>query len=372
MKKIGILIIILVLLVSCNNEKEKKVEQVKINYENFVKMETSVKYQSLVKVKLNEIQGEKDFLNIFKEIKNKNKNYKNYFIRFYSNPMGIKGNDLDLFMVEQIGEDPIKIKPFWKNILFDKKIKIPDKYNKIGGFVKYSSVKIKNGETKENVILNLGKTLFKNGNQESYIIFNEKNDVLGNLIIRYKKNKVDKIGFISYSDFLSQKESNEIVSYFLGDKKIKLDQFYSVSGIDMTSIEFLDKLNKTKRMYGYPDFKVLEIPVINKNNYLVAIYEENDIFISAYLQNEKVNKIEVLYNKNKTEESYQKLLEELRIAFIISGNKVSYFNEVLNEIGFNYNMYMSNQDYTNSVLLGKYRFKIDKTKDKFSFQISNK
>lgn len=369
MKKIFFSLLICLAFVGCGEKKEeiKQVEKLPFNYENYVAQKTSVKYQSNVRL---EIQDEKipnveDMKQIFERIKKENNEYKNYFMNFY-----IENKDLSLFRFSQIGNEKVSISNSWELLISDKDIKIPESYNKVSGFIKYSDVDLKIGEPIEQVYLKLGKTIFEDDNRIVYIIFNKTDELIGNLYILPENGKVKEILFTS-GKIITEEENEKIKSYFLGNKEINVKLFENRNGININLKNLGRKFDTAKRRIGYVG-PTLEITA--PNNAEVIVYNEDYGFeTNIYVRKEKIYKIEVVQKKEKTDDTYSEFHEQIMVAYDLAtedsfGRGVY---DIMERTGLSYDRFMSDKKYTGEFESGylKYRYVND---GEFNiFQIEN-
>lgn len=369
MKKILFSLFTCLMLVGCGGEKEeiKQVEKLPFNYENYVSQKTSVKYQSNVQL---EIQDEKipnveDMKQIFERIKKENSEYKNYFMNFY-----VENKEISLFRFSQLGDGKIDISNSWDLLILDKNIKIPESYNKVSGFIKYSDVNLKIGEPIEQVYLKLGKTIFEDDNKIVYIIFNKINELIGNLYILPENGKLKEISFAP-GKIISEEENEKIKNYFLGNKDINVKLFENRSGINITLKELGRKFNMAKRSIGYvgPDIEV-DAPT----NVEVIVYsEEYGFVINLYVKKEKVYKIEVVQTKEKTDETYNDFYQQILVAdALATGDSLSGETyEKIGETGFSYERFMSEKKYKQEFESGYLRYSFINDGNINMFQIEN-
>lgn len=372
MKKICSIVFFILLFSACGKEKNtEKVKEQQIKYSNYVVSKTSIKYQSEVSIELKNGYTINAFIDIFNEIMKQNKGFENYFVRIVLERIG-RYNKINLFMIEKIKGSDINIVPLWENMIYDKELKIPDNYNKKFGFIKYSDVDFKIGENRKELEIKNGESLFKNKDEESsYIVYNENNEILAEAILKYKNEILDNINLVTFPGSTIPEENKKIIKYFLGDKDISVPQFFSIGNINLTPIKFLEELNNIKKTHGEVDFDVKTLPIINVDGQNIIVYQENKIFTKGYITEDKINKIEVEATGEKTDEKYNKMMEEFRIAYLLSGNNAKTFNEVLNELDFNYDLYESDKLFSKAIIKGKYKFYLNKNKDSFIFGIQN-
>lgn len=368
MKKIFFSLLICLAFIGCGEKKEeiKQVEKLPFNYENYVAQKTSVKYQSNVRL---EIQDEKipnveDMKQIFERIKKENSEYKNYFMNFY-----IENKGISLFRFSQLGDEKVSISNSWDLLIFDKDITIPENYNKVSGFVKYSDVDLKINETIDDIYLTLGKTIFEKNGKLAYIVFNKKGQVIGNLYIILNNNKVKDIEFIS-SNILSEDERQKIISYFLGDKNIKVKEFDDINGVNIKIKDIERKFNIAKQRTGYTGSKIM---IENLENLDTITYDQNGFKTLLYIKNGKVYKIEVIQMKEKTDEVFSEFQEQLMFAYVLATDDIlnREFYNILENLGFSYDKFMKNEKYKQKFESGYLRYNFINNGEINIFQIEN-
>ncbi|MGL5778071.1 hypothetical protein [Cetobacterium sp.] len=369
MKKIFFSLLIWLAFVGCGEKKEeiKQVEKLPFNYENYVAQKTSVKYQSNVRL---EIQDEKipnveDMKQIFERIKKENSEYKNYFMNFY-----IENKDISLFRFSQLGDEKVSISNSWELLIFDKDIKIPERYNKISGFIKYSDVDLKIGEPIEQVYSKLGKTIFEDDNRIVYIIFNKIDEFIGNLYIVPENGKVKEILFAP-GKMITEEENEKIKNYFLGNKELNVKLFENRSGININLKNLGRKFDIAKRRVGYVG-PTLEITA--PKNVEVIVYNEDYGFeTNIYVRKEKVYKIEVVQTKEKTEDTYNEFDEQIMVAYALAiGHSLSReVYEIMKEAGLSYDRFMSDKKYTGEFESGYLKYRYINDGEFNIFQIEN-
>lgn len=362
MKKILFCLFVFMIFIGCGKEKEN----LSFKYKNYLEQETSIKYQSNVELKVENgsIPNVVDIKNIFKEIKKENKNYKNYFMNFY-----IINKNISLFKLSEIDKEDIKINNAWETLLWDKDIIIDENYNKIGGFVKYSDVNLKINETIDEIYLTLGKTIFEKDGKLVYIIFNKKGQIIGNLYIILNDNKVKDIEFIS-SNILPENRKQEIMSYFLGDKNIKVKEFDNINGINIRAKDIERKFNIAKQRTGYIGSKIV---IENLENADTIIYNQNGFETLLYIKNGKVYKIEVIQTKEKTDEVFSEFQEQLMFAYVLATDDIlnREFYNILENLGFSYDKFIINEKYKQKFESGYLRYNFINNGEINIFQIEN-
>lgn len=368
MKKIVLYFILVILLFSCGKKEKETNDKVILKYTNVVDEKTSKKYQSDVEVYVEDdkLPNAREITEIFKEIQSKNKEFENYFISFNFESDERERSNLTLFKLRKIGENKIQIENTWETLFYEKSNIINENYNKISGFIKYSDVDLNIGESINEIKLKMGETIFNIDNKLVFIVFNKVGEIIGNLYLNMDKGSLKGIEFQT----LRTKEIPDIINYFLGNKNIKIKSFEN-NGINIKTNDFERKFNITKSAFGNLDSA---IDIDNINNYEIIKYKPKDKFVmNSYIKNRKINKIELIYNGEKTEESYNFFLDEARFIYIFSGKDWmgKDFYDILGKLNFTYDKFMSKKEYTKEFENGYLKYRIINKKNSYIFEIIN-
>lgn len=373
MKKILFSLFICLVLVGCGNEKEnKQVQKLPFEYSNFLAHKTSIKYQSNVKleIKNDEIPNVNNMKQIFETIIKEHKGYENYFSNFYLNKTGMKNQDIKLFQFSKLGNGNIEVSNLWPQLYYDSDILIPNEYNRVSGFVKYSDINLKLEESLSEIESKIGKTIFEKDGDKVYIVYNERNQIVGYLLLVLKEEKLNDLIFVlPYPT--SDEEYKKIESYFLGNRNQKIKDFQDVGGINIKLRDFTRKFMLAKQMLGDSKASV-ELP--EEKNLKEIIYDGDEGFlIKFYVKNKEINRIELVQLEEKTDETYRKFIEESMFIYTMSKNNVldrGVYN-IFEKLGFNYKKYEQSEDYNSEYEEGNIKYKIIITSETCIFEIKN-
>ncbi len=373
MKKILFSLFVCLILIGCGEKEDiKQPQKLSFNYENFLIHKTSVKYQSdvILKIQDGKIPNIQNMEEIFERIIQENQGFENYFTTFYFNRFGTQKEDVKLFQFSKLGKKEVEISPLWKQSQYNKDVLVPKEYNKLNGFIKYSDVDLKLEEPLSEIEAKIGKTIFEEGKNKIYMVFNDRYQIMGYLVLVLEKEKLSDLFFIAPYQ-ISDEEHKKIESYFLGDRTNKSKVFYDIGGINIRLHDFTRKFMLAKQMIGDP-----------KNN--VSLPEDKDLreilydgdkgfLIKFNVKNDEINKIELIQFGEKTDETYRKFIEESMFIYILSKNNIpdrGVYN-TLEKLGFSYEQYEKNENYSSEYEEGNIKYKIIITSETCIFEIEN-
>lgn len=378
MKKIFTFIFLIFTLFGCGEDKSLSPEPKEIiPYSFYQNSESSVKLGGIVNVNLvnDKFPSITEMEMVANDIIGKNPKFENYFFRFEI-PFNIARpsktpQKFDLYYnINKLGKNDFEIMPLYQQLQFYD-LTIKKEYIGKLGFNKISNISpLKIGMSIEELIDKLGSPSEKTKDTYSYFILNDRCQTFGTLYLSIKDDKVEEISFSSYNINFTEEQISDIKEYIKGNKELsslkikELDDIYpfSVKGED-----FKYRLNYSLFSLAEPkpDYVIESID----EDYYAKIPSKNSnyvkYFFNPYSKDFEVTKISI-FSKTTTEEEYDTFLTDLMQALIFLDPETDFFfrNEVLKKLNFLYDQFISKKPYKNTVISGKYKYSVNKTKNK--------
>lgn len=387
MKKLFLLFTFIFLLFGCGDEEKTEVkpvvEEKVIPYSFYEKGSNSVKFQGIVNLQLTDdkIPDLEQMKEVAKQLITKNPKFENYFFRFEF-PFGQKRpekNAMDFqlyYNINKLGDNDFEIQPLYQQMTFYDITLKENVINKIG-INKISSISpIKINDSIEEIVKKLGSPSEKEEDRYYYYIVNERNQMFGILYLEIKENKVSNVGFYSNNINFTENQLKELKEYVLGNKKLEdlnIRELKDIYPFTISGEDFKDRWTFSRLSLGDVD----EIEYLIKDNgktfdFIVPANGENYVKYGFNYKNDNLEKI-VIVSENNTDKNYDDFLWDISRALAVLDPECNFLierNNILGNLDFLYDQFSSSKNYKKNINEGKYKFNIQKKKNKTYLTIS--